>query len=351
LNELSAKFGPGYPKVAELQSSLDSTQKSIRDEAARVAARVQNDYTVAQQIEDKDRAVYLDEKDQAEGQNDKAVQYQIAQAGSDPEPDLYENLVSRMKEADLVAGMRSSNITLVDAARVPARPAKPNALSTQPLRLPAAFSSGYAGRSSATLPTPASRNWAKWSCCSPKLHRLAPYHKCKIGTEAHGRLENVGIRSLLPRPPDGLELGGCGHLSRVPPIPKRCACSAPRSCRATMGAVRPGLLVTSSVSGEGKSMLSTNLAIVYAQRGKKVLLVDGDLRTPVLHRCLNLDSSRGLSSLLTKAMLTTRRPRRRFPSLASPVSTFCRPALCPPILPNCWPPMAWRSWCVCGAGV
>ena len=87
LNELSAKFGPGYPKLAELQSSLDSTQKSIRYEAARIASRVQNDYTVAQQIEDKDRAVFLDEKSQAEAQNDKAVQYQIAQAGSDPEPD------------------------------------------------------------------------------------------------------------------------------------------------------------------------------------------------------------------------------------------------------------------------
>ena len=59
------------------------------------------------------------------------------------------------------------------------------------------------------------------------------------------------------------------------------------------------ILVTSSVPGEGKSMLSANLAAVYAQRRKKVLLVDGDLRTPVLHRRLNLDSSQGLSSLLT----------------------------------------------------
>jgi succinoglycan biosynthesis transport protein ExoP len=127
LNELSAKFGSGYPKLAELQSSLDSTQKSIHDEAARIASRVQNDYMVAQQIEDKDRAVYLDEKNQAEAQNDKAVQYQIARQEATQSRTLYENLVARMKEADLVAGMRSSNITLVDAARVPARPAKPSA--------------------------------------------------------------------------------------------------------------------------------------------------------------------------------------------------------------------------------
>ena len=87
LNELSAKFGPGYPKVAELQSNLDSTQKSIRAEVARIAARVQNDYTVAQQIENKDRAIFLDEKSQAEAQNDKAVAIPDCAAGGDPKPD------------------------------------------------------------------------------------------------------------------------------------------------------------------------------------------------------------------------------------------------------------------------
>ena len=67
-------------------------------------------------------------KSQAEAQNDKAVQYQVARQEATQSRTLYENLVGRMKEADLVAGMRSSNITLVDSARVPSRPAKPNPL-------------------------------------------------------------------------------------------------------------------------------------------------------------------------------------------------------------------------------
>jgi capsular exopolysaccharide synthesis family protein len=58
------------------------------------------------------------------------------------------------------------------------------------------------------------------------------------------------------------------------------------------------ILVTSSVPGEGKSMLSANLAILLAQQNKKVLLVDGDLRTPVLHRRFNLQTETGLSSIL-----------------------------------------------------
>ena len=87
LNELSAKFGPGYPKLAELQSSLDSTRKSIRAEAARIASRVQNDYNVAQQIEDKDRAVFLDEKSKAEVAKRQSRSIPDCPAGSDAKPD------------------------------------------------------------------------------------------------------------------------------------------------------------------------------------------------------------------------------------------------------------------------
>ena len=81
------------------------------------------------------------------------------------------------------------------------------------------------------------------------------------------------------------------------------------------------ILVTSSVSGEGKSMLSSNLAIVCAQRGKNVLLVDGDLRTPVLQQELNLSGTSGLSSLLMGdndryAAIAPEVPFPRIPSLS-----------------------------------
>src|ERR1700721_616458 len=74
------------------------------------------------------RPVFLDQKTKAVGQNDKALQYQIARQEATQSHNLYENMVSRIKEADLVAGLRSSNITLVDSARVPSRPAKPTPL-------------------------------------------------------------------------------------------------------------------------------------------------------------------------------------------------------------------------------
>ncbi|PTQ51207.1 MAG: Tyrosine-protein kinase Wzc [Brockia lithotrophica] len=68
-------------------------------------------------------------------------------------------------------------------------------------------------------------------------------------------------------------------------------------------AARPyrSLLVTSSVPGEGKSLVSANLGVVFAQAGKKVLLVDADLRRPTLHKYLRTSNRVGLTNVLVGA--------------------------------------------------
>jgi succinoglycan biosynthesis transport protein ExoP len=304
LNELSAKFGPEYPKLAELQSSLDSTRKSIHEESARVAARVQNDYTVAQQIEDKDRAVFLDEKSQAESQNNKAVQYQIARQEATQSRTLYENLVGRMKEADLVAGLRSSNITLVDAARVPARPAKPSAIKYAAASIAGGLLFGICGALFRDATDTRIQELGELELLFAEASiGLLPYHDAKSERKRMGESKTPAWAS-----------SGTVHSAASALMASNAAVAAiePRAaytealrvlCTSLMqgndgGPCGQVFLVTSSVSGEGKSMLSTNLAIVHAQRGKTVLLIDGDLRTPVLHQRLNLESEYGLSSLL-----------------------------------------------------
>lgn len=58
------------------------------------------------------------------------------------------------------------------------------------------------------------------------------------------------------------------------------------------------IVVTSSNPGEGKSTVSTNLAFVLAQGGKKVIVVDADLRKPTIHKKFRLDNTEGLTDLL-----------------------------------------------------
>ena len=301
LNELSSKFGPGYPKLAELQSNLDSTKKSIRDESARIASRVKNDYTVAQEIEDKDRAVFQEEKTKAEALNNKAVEYQIAKQEAAQSRTLYETLFGRMKEADLVAGLRSSNITLVDPARVTSRPAKPSVLLYGAASVAGGLLFGVCGALFRDATDNRIQDLGELELLFAEASiGLLPFHDAKAERKRMGSKTQWWVAadtSLATRMASNATIAATEpRAAYTEALRVLCTSLMQGNNGSPLGQV---ILVTSSVSGEGKSMLSANLAIAYAQRGKKVLLVDGDLRTPVLHERLRLDTKRGLSSLLT----------------------------------------------------
>lgn len=307
LAQISAKFGPAYPRVEEMREKLEAVEKSIHAEVRRVADRAKNDYEVARQVEYSTRQVYEDQKRQADALNDKTIEYTILRQEANESRALYEGLFKQLKEAGVLADFRSNNISVVDPARVPAKPAKPNVL----LYLAGSLLTGLiAGCFGALLRDGMDRKIQSLPELEAQLGQttlgILPYHR-----ESRARLHEAGhVRAL----------SGAGALARLPHSRNGASASAAlqfpalnasrspyiealRALRTSLLLSKGGsppqvVLVTSSIAAEGKSMLSLNLAAVLAQQGKRVLLVDADLRRPILHHKLKVASGEGLSSFL-----------------------------------------------------
>jgi polysaccharide biosynthesis transport protein len=294
LDELSAKFGPAYPKLAEIRGNLGAIDQAIKLEIGRVAERSKTDYAVAQSIEASARTVFDDEKKQADSLNDKAIEYTIVGQEAEQSRTLYESLLSHLKEAGVLEGLRSSNITVVDPARVPSKPAKPNV----PLYLAVSIALGLFFGCGAAFLVDLQDNKIRdlgelESQTGQMTFGVLPFYATQ-----GARLSSGDSANLLPAPSlasDTLIALAEPHAPYV---------EALRALRTSMLLSRGGappkvVLVTSSVAAEGKSTLSLNLAIILAQHGKNVLLVDADLRRPMLHKKLGITTRAGLSSLLS----------------------------------------------------
>ncbi len=72
------------------------------------------------------------------------------------------------------------------------------------------------------------------------------------------------------------------------------------------------ILITSATPGEGKSTIASNLALVFAKEGKRVLIVDADLRKPTLHSTFEIENRFGLSNTLTKKVSYTESMKETF---------------------------------------
>ena len=309
-DEAAAKYGPGYPKLAELRANLDSIQSEIKAEAQRIAGRVKNDYEVAQDVENNDRAVFNNERQRAEDLNNKTAEYELAREEANQSRNLYQDLRVRMNEADLVAGLRSGNIATVDPARPTPRPDKPNVLI---FAAGSIFGGLFLGVCLAMFREATDRRIQGpedlQAICGSAPIGFLPYHDVKNAKKGTRALPDSSKPSLI----FGKTSPGKADLESITATNTLVASTQPyspytealRALRTSLMMSNHGgqspqvILVASSVPGEGKSMLSVNLAIVYAQRGKRVLLVDGDLRTPVLHERLGLGPNEGLTSLLS----------------------------------------------------
>jgi capsular exopolysaccharide synthesis family protein len=317
--QLTSQFDESYPKVIELKGQLQQLEKNIHAEVKKMSARAATQYQAALHHEKLLRVAFEAQKEEANKLNEKAVDYNLLKRDYETNRKLYEELLEKLKQASVSAGLKSSNIRIVDAARVPTSPSTPNI----PRNIELSLLLGILGGVALAFVLEAIDTTVRTPEQAEIVSGLPSLGVIPLSLNGSRPFLNGSKPFLSGRP---FLIGGSPALSMELITHKRPQSQIAESFRSLRTSIllsgsfesRPKvLLITSALPKEGKSSTSVNLAIVLAQKGSRVLLVDGDMRRPSLHRVLGLSREVGLSSLLdgTTAEEKAILPAPDFPNL------------------------------------
>ena len=290
------QYGPNFPKVQRLQAQLKEIDRLIDNEKRNILDALGNDYNAARQREGLLDQALNDQKNEVNQMSESMVEYNILKRDAEGNKTMYDGLLTKLKEATLAAGLKSSNIRWVDPAMVPSTPTRP--AKTRNIAL--SFLVGLVGGIGLALLREYLDNTVKTPDDVETLTRLPSLAVVPAFTDENGSSRK---RKLL---------GGAsvnGHEKRIELVaqhlPKSQMSEAFRALRTSLllsQADRPPqvILVTSALPREGKTTAAANLAVTLAQLGDRTLLIDADLRKPGVGRLLNLTDGKyaGLSSYL-----------------------------------------------------
>ena len=282
--KLLDQFDPQYPAAQALHDQLASLDASIAREENRVVATRDTNYREAVEHEQRLRQQVDLLKGKLTQQQRDSIQYNIFQREVDTNRQLYESLLQRYKEIG-VAAVGANNISIVDVAGVPEKPSSPKLVVNMALSLL------FGALLSAAL-----------------IYALSRMDETLRNPLQVNQLLNKPLLGSTPQTSDDVL-----DLLRDPKSELSEAYFSIRSNLAflTDHGVPRSIMVTSSRAAEGKSITSAALAAVLGRTGKRVLLIDADMRSPSLNGFFGTTSEFGLSNILSgddswaKATVTT----------------------------------------------
>ncbi|MGA3026479.1 MAG: GNVR domain-containing protein [Bryobacteraceae bacterium] len=302
--ELSATFTPAYFKLKTVRAQMAEMESIARQQRTVVLGRIRNEYDEARVRENLVRANYEEQAKLVSDQAAKAVHYETLKRELDSNRTLYETMLQKVKEAGIVSAIRASNIRVISQARPPASPVKPAPLFNTAAGLFAGLFLSAAfvlikDQTDHTIRMPGDAalhlNVVELGAIpSRKLERRLLPHKRLITLRKENARGGEAWQWFQREPVGVADWGEFGSLLA-------------ESFRSTLASLwfagkrgkRLRVFGVSSPSAhEGKTTLTVNLGVALANTNRRVLLIDGDLRRPQVHRIFGLENDRGLADVL-----------------------------------------------------
>jgi polysaccharide biosynthesis transport protein len=290
--ELSTQFGPSYPKLTQLNSEIKEVDTQIQSELKKVVAKIHGQYTAALQREQMLHEALDRQKQEANKLNESAIEYSLLKRDVDTNRQLYEGLLEKLKEAGVSAGLKSNNFRIVDGARPPTAPVEPNI----PRNLLFAAVLGLATGVGLAFLLEGLDNTVRTTEQAQMISGVASLGMIPLGSKSAREGPNPK-RLVIATSKEAVEL-----VTQVRPQSQMA--ESYRALRTSLllsnlGSPPKVIMVTSALPQEGKTTTSINTAVVLAQKGVRVLLIDADLRRPSIHKTLGMGPHSGLSNVLT----------------------------------------------------
>jgi capsular exopolysaccharide synthesis family protein len=274
--QLAERLGDLHPDMIKVTTAITNAQTRLNAETAKVVEGIRNDYVTSQAKEQGLASALESQKREVLALNQKSIGYNALQRDANSTQQTFSAVLQRAKETELAAELQTNNIKILDLAQVPRSPILPRT------RMNLAI--GFVGG-------------------------------CFLAFAVVFGMERINPRIVDPGDvTSGLGLPLLGVAPQVAKLNEDRALLSdlPYPLQEAIRSVRTQLLlspqtagiartfaVTSATPGEGKTLIASNLAMSMALAGRRVLLVDADLRRPKLHKVFNIRRDPGLSNVIT----------------------------------------------------
>jgi polysaccharide biosynthesis transport protein len=293
-SQLAATMTPEHYKVQKIDAQIAEVKTLVAKELGNIVGRIKNDFEAAQKREALLTAAYQQQFKAVSEQSELSIPINVLQREVDSNQQFYQDMLQKVNSAGIATAIRASNIRIVDAARDPLLPYKPDLLLNIGIGTTAGLILGTLLcflREARRL-----RNRKLWKPGESSQLLKMP----ELGVIPTVNLTGGGIASLYP---GKSRRGGGNQLTAWESRPPMLNDSFHATLDSLLWnyqaeAVPQMIAITSALPKEGKSTIAGYLALALSEIGKRVLLIDADMRNPTLHERFGLKNETGLSDFL-----------------------------------------------------
>ncbi len=272
---LALRYKEKHPKMMAARASLAEAKEKLRDAVMAQPPILRNAIEQTKATEASLLGALQDQQGVAVALNRAAIGYQELARQAETDRALYESVLRQIKETSLTKDVKTNAVSVIEHSPLPHSPVSPSATKAIALGLLGGLAAGLA--------------FVLGADTLDRSIKTVDQAENTLGLPVFAAVPETTDEGTVTRLKRRRRAFGSSNYRVVVETPESPAAEAFRNLRAALSLLGPEAerkvsLFTSAVPNEGKSFTSANYSLALAQQGYRVLLIDGDLRRPNMHK-------------------------------------------------------------------